>query len=114
MTVTARVTNTGARAGDEVAELYLRPAPDNAVRAISADQPMPRLELAGFARFALNPGQSTRVKFVVTPDQLLLVDAKGDRDLQPGDWRVYVGPTQPSPESATANSGILTGTVTVK
>ena len=87
----------GARAGDEVAELYLRPAPDkpDAARRIAPGQPMPRLELAGFRRVTLAPRQSKTVTFTLTPDQLRLVNAQGERNLQPGTWQVYVGGRQP-------------------
>jgi beta-glucosidase len=58
VTVSATVTNTGSRAGADVAQLYLQdPA--------SAGEP-PR-QLAGFKRVSLAPGQSTEVSFAVTP-----------------------------------------------
>jgi beta-glucosidase len=58
VTVSATVTNTGSRAGADVAQLYLQdPA--------SAGEP-PR-QLAGFQRVSLQPGQSTQVSFAVTP-----------------------------------------------
>ena len=52
--VEATVTNTGTRAGDEVAELYLK-FPDVAGA--------PRLALRGFERVHLEPGASTKVHF---------------------------------------------------
>ncbi len=111
--VSADVENTGDRAGDEVAELYLRPAPDASVRQITPDQPMPRLELAGFQRLTLAPHQKKTVTFTLTPDQLLLVNAKGDRTLQPGKWQIYVGGHQPDLDTiATTQSDILTETFT--
>jgi beta-glucosidase len=56
--VSATVTNTGSRAGADVAQLYLDdPA--------AAGEP-PR-QLAGFDRVALKPGQSQRVTFQITP-----------------------------------------------
>jgi beta-glucosidase len=95
MLVTARITNTGSRDGDEVAELYLRPAPSSPARLIAPGQPMPRLELAGFQRIHIPAGLSRIVMFTVSPDQLILVDSKGARDLQPGEWQLYVGGCQP-------------------
>src|SRR5262249_20924773 len=60
-TVTARftVTNTGARAGADVPQLYLTAAPDGA-----------RARLLGFERVELAPGESRRV--AVTADPRLL------------------------------------------
>lgn len=97
VTVTAEVENVGSRAGDEVAELYLRPAPGmpEAQRIIAPGQPMPRLRLAGFVRGTLAPHERRTLTFTLSPDQLLLVNAQGKRTLQPGEWQVYVGGHQP-------------------
>ena len=56
-TATVRVTvqNTGKRAGDEVAQLYIRPL------ASSVDRPV--RELKGFARVALQPGEKATLSF---------------------------------------------------
>ncbi|MFE0463321.1 glycoside hydrolase family 3 C-terminal domain-containing protein [Kitasatospora sp. NPDC058965] len=60
-TVTATVTNTGARAGADVAQLYVTdPA--------AAGQPPRRLQ--GFARVNLQPGQSQTVSFPLTEQNL--------------------------------------------
>jgi beta-glucosidase len=96
-----------------VAELYLRPAPNDQVRQIAPDQPMPRLVLAGFQRISLAPGASSVVKFTLKPQQLLLVNAQGVRALQPGTWQIFVGGSQPNlsggtPPPGTSLSSMLT------
>jgi beta-glucosidase len=96
VTVKVDVKNVGDRAGDEVVQLYLRPAPDAKVREIEPGQPMPRLILAGFTRLTLAPGASQTVSLTVKPEQLLLVNAQGERTLQPGDWQLLVGGNQPA------------------
>ena len=112
--VSADIENIGDRAGDEVAELYLRPAPNASVRQITPDQPMPRLELAGFQRIGLAPHQKKTVTFTLTPDQLLLVNAQGERMMQPGTWQVFVGGHQPDLDTPiTSQSDLLTQTITV-
>jgi beta-glucosidase len=111
VTVTAEVENVGPREGDEVSELYLRPAPDAATRDVAPGQPMPRLILAGFARTHLAPHQRRTVSFMLTPEQLHLVDARGERTLQPGDWQIYVGGHQPS---LTEAKGIVSGPLRVQ
>ena len=58
-TVTARVTNTGRRAGTEVAQLYVGDPS-------SAALPEPADQLQGFARVRLAPGQSRTVTFHLT------------------------------------------------
>ena len=60
-TVTARVTNTGSRAGADVAQLY--------VTDPSASGQPPR-QLEGFARVSLQPGASQTVTFQLTQQNL--------------------------------------------
>ena len=101
VTVQATVKNIGDRAGDEVAELYLRPDPIIAStrvdpRLISPNQPMPQVILTGFKRINLAPGESKTISFTITPKQLLLVNAQGERKLQPGAWEIFVGGSQPA------------------
>ncbi|MFG3346438.1 glycoside hydrolase family 3 C-terminal domain-containing protein [Streptomyces sp. NPDC048018] len=55
--VTFTVTNTGTRAGVEVAQVYAGPSPDLAARGI--DQP--RRLLAGYRRLPLAPGERRRI-----------------------------------------------------
>ncbi len=81
--VSAVVTNTGHRAGAEVAQLYL------ADPAASGEPPR---ELAGFQRVSLAPGASARVSFVITPQQESWWDASANGWTQTaGPYRVYVG-----------------------
>ena len=82
-TVQARVTNNGARRGDEVAQLYLRDELASVAR--------PVMQLAGFRRLTLDPGQSAVVDFMVTREQLSLLNEKLETAVEPGDWRVMVG-----------------------
>ena len=123
--IQATVKNLGDREGDEVAELYLRPAPHLpsvdankvAPRLISPDQPMPQVILSGFQRINLAPGASKTVNFNLTPKQLLLVNAQGQRKLQPGTWEIFVGGSQPdlSHEATLQTSGTsLSSILTVK
>lgn len=56
--VTATVTNTGARAGGTIAQLYVRP---------SKDRNRPFQELKAFARVELQPGASQNVTLNLTP-----------------------------------------------
>jgi beta-glucosidase len=116
LTVSAQVANTGSVTGDEVVEAYLRPLPNkpDAHRMIDRTQPMPRLLLAGFQRVTnLAPGASQTVTVNIPASQLLLVNSKGQRRLQPGSWRVYIAGHQPDP-TQTAEPGVLSSDVTVK
>jgi beta-glucosidase len=86
LTVQADVKNTGSRPGDEVAELYLIP-PQSDVS--------PQLALAGFQRLHLEPGQSRHIKFRLDPRTLSQVDAKGNRAVTAGNYRLSLGNSQP-------------------
>jgi beta-glucosidase len=60
--VTAQVTNSGKRRGDEVAQLYLHQ------RTGSDSRPM--RELRGFQRLTLEPGETRTVTFTLGPAEL--------------------------------------------
>ena len=97
ITASIRVTNTGSRRADEVAQLYLTD--------LEASVRVPRWQLAGFSRVSLDPGRTETLTFTLTPRQMSLIDEQGSRILEPGRFRVHVGGSQPD-----ARSQQLTGT----
>ena len=78
VTVAVDVTNTGARAGDEVVQLYVR-YPDSKL-------PRPIRDLRGFRRISLLPHQTRTVRFPLDASAL----AYWDTDVH--DWAVEDGP----------------------
>jgi beta-glucosidase len=76
-----------ARAGDEVVELYLTD--------VAASVPVPVRSLQGLARVTLKPGERRRVSFKLEPRQLSLIDERGRRVVEPGEFTVSVGGKQP-------------------
>ncbi|HMD94157.1 MAG TPA: glycoside hydrolase family 3 C-terminal domain-containing protein, partial [Trebonia sp.] len=81
--VSATITNTGSRTGSDVAQLY--------VGDPAATGEPPRA-LQGFDRVTLAPGQSARVSFTVTPQQLSWWSDSADGWTEsPGSYGVYVG-----------------------
>jgi beta-glucosidase len=82
-TVSCTVRNTGTRAGDEVVQLY--------VRDILASVARPVLELKGFTRIHLAPGEQKDVTFTLPADQLSMLDRDMNRVVEPGAFRVLVG-----------------------
>ena len=93
LTVEADVENTGAADGDEVAELYLAP-PHTAVS--------PTVALAGFERVHILEGRTAHVVFHLDARTLSQVDAEGVRAVSPGQYRIYVGGSQPSGDAGSA------------
>jgi beta-glucosidase len=84
LTVTAIVKNTGTRAGDEVAQLYLTPP--------TSDQPRPKLMLRGFQRVNLQPGESKTVSFTVPDEKLAFWKTDLKRfEVPQGKWSALVG-----------------------
>jgi beta-glucosidase len=90
--VTATVRNSGARKGDEVAQLYITPP---------AFPGAPQLALRGVQRVSLEPGQSIQVTFELSPRDLSFVTPQGERRLLPGHYEVSVGGGQPGTGVAT-------------
>jgi beta-glucosidase len=101
--VEVTVTNTGTRAGDEVAQLYLEfPAVAGA----------PLRALRGFERVHLEPGASQRVRFELKPRDLGMVTEVGTPIVAEGKYTVSVGGGQPNTGAASiAGSFIIGGTV---
>ena len=87
-TVTARVTNTGGRAGDEVVQVYLHDQVSSVTRPVE--------ELRGFRRVTLAPGASETVSFTVGPEAVSLVDESLKRVVEPGLFDVMVGTSSSS------------------
>jgi beta-glucosidase len=79
------VKNTGGRAGDEVVQLYIRDEVSSVTR--------PVLELKGFRRVTLAPGESRTVSFDVGPEQLRFYNADMVRVVEPGDFTLFAGPS---------------------
>jgi beta-glucosidase len=92
--VTFRVTNTGERAGAEVAQVY-------ALLPASAGEPFKRL--LGWEKVHLAPGESKTVTVTVDPQYLAIFDdEKNGWELVPGDYKVFVGgSSQSTPLSTT-------------
>jgi beta-glucosidase len=81
--VSAVITNTGARTGSDVAQLYV---------GDPASTGEPPRSLQGYQRVTLAPGKSARVSFTVTPQQLSWwSDTANGWTQTPGTYRVYVG-----------------------
>jgi beta-glucosidase len=83
--VSVDITNTGSRAGDEVAQLYIHQ------RVASRTRPVKQLR--GFQRITLEPGQKTTVEFTVKPEDLSLIDFNMNSVVEPGIFDLMVGPS---------------------
>jgi len=84
--VDVTVKNSGERAGKEVVQLYLNE------RFASVTPPMKRLKR--FAKVMLQPGESRKVSFELTPDDLSFIGADNRRVVEPGVFDVRIGGLQ--------------------
>ncbi|HXY41734.1 MAG TPA: CIA30 family protein, partial [Vicinamibacteria bacterium] len=78
------VTNTGSREGDEVPQLY--------VHQKVAPVTRPVMQLRGFERVTLKPGEKRTVTFALTPDSLSMIGLDMREVVEPGLFEVMVGP----------------------
>jgi beta-glucosidase len=77
------VTNSGQRTGDEVVQLY--------VRDDVSSVPRPVLELRGFERITLKPGEMRTVKFSLDPDSLAFWNIDMAYVVEPGTFTIHAG-----------------------
>jgi beta-glucosidase len=77
------VANTGARAGAEVVQLY--------IRDVLASVTTPVKQLRGFERVELKPGEKKTVRFTLRPQDLSLLDRSLKPVVEPGEFRVMIG-----------------------
>jgi beta-glucosidase len=77
------ITNTGDRAGDEVVQLYVRDVLSTVAR--------PVMQLVGFERVRLGPGESKTLTIVLANEQLRMLDADMRWVVEPGVFRIMVG-----------------------
>lgn len=84
--VTFQVKNTGERAADEIVQLYLSPT--------DSTQQLHPLQLQGFARVPLEPGQTKTVTTRLFVDQFGYYSRQGSRrqwNIAPGTYKIKVG-----------------------
>jgi beta-glucosidase len=117
--VSVNVKNTSSIDGDEVVQCYVNrdlpaidssslPEPSKMTDEQATLAATPRKTLVGFARVPLKPGESKKVSFTITTQQLSLVVGKDDqREVRPGNVQIQVG------GSSVIGPGTLTQAITL-
>lgn len=82
--VSVTVKNTGARAGEETVQLY--------IRDLAASRVRPVLELKDFKKISLRPAESRTVEFTLPASRLGFYDENGNWLLEAGAFKVFTGP----------------------
>jgi len=81
--VSVDVINTGTREGDEVPQFYVHQKIASVTR--------PVMELKGFQRVTLKPGEKKTVEFAITPETLSMLDENMHKVVEPGVFELMVG-----------------------
>ena len=97
------VKNTGEMAADEIAQVYLSPA--------TASQPLRPIQLQGFARVSLQPGQTRHVTVKLHTEQFGYYDQR-QWHIAPGTYIVKIGAS--SADIKLQEKVTLTGTLVDK
>lgn len=82
-TVSVTVTNTGNVTADEVVQLYIRDKVSSVTR--------PVMELKGFQRISLTPGETKTVSLPITTSALQFYNLDMKRVVEPGEFEIMVG-----------------------
>ena len=85
ITASATITNTGQRAGAEVAQLYVRDLVGSVTRPVQ--------ELKGFEKVMLQPGESRTVTFTLRPEDLAFTRQDMSHGWEPGEFRLWIAPS---------------------
>ena len=85
VTVSVDVTNEGNMDGEEIVQLYIRDDYSSATRPVK--------ELKDFRRVMLKKGEKKTVCFELTPDKLAYYDANMKYGVEPGTFKIMVGPS---------------------
>jgi beta-glucosidase len=81
--VSADVTNTGAREGSTVVQLYVRDQVGDVTRPVR--------ELKGFERVTLGRGETRRVRFQLSTGDLAFTNQQMQLVTEPGAFDVWIG-----------------------
>jgi beta-glucosidase len=93
LTVSADITNTGTRAGEETVQLYVR------LEGTSTAQPVRALK--GFQHIKLAAGETQRVRFRLGPDAFALWDDHNKYSVEPARVKIWVSPDSARGSEAT-------------
>lgn len=83
LTASVTVTNSGARDGEEVVQLYVRDHVGSVTRPVK--------ELKGFRKIPLKKGESKTVRFTLTDADLAFTRADLSWGAEPGDFSLWIG-----------------------
>jgi beta-glucosidase len=83
ITASVNITNTGTRSGKETVQMYIRDLVGSIARPVK--------ELKGFKQITLQPGETKKVSFTITTNDLKFYNSDLKYNYEPGDFKVFIG-----------------------
>lgn len=93
--VSVDIKNTGAMAGEEIAQLYIRDEVSSITRPVK--------ELKGYQRIMLQPGESKTAQFKLKAEHLAFYNMTYDRVVEKGSFKIMVGGSSAKKDLKTAS-----------
>ncbi len=93
--LSATITNTGDRDGEEVVQLYIH----DKVRSVTP----PGKELKGFKKIALKKGESRTVTFTITAEDLKFYNSQIEYVFEPGEFEFFIAGSSDADFNASFN-----------
>lgn len=81
--ISFEIENTGRMEGDEIAQLYINDETTSVTQYVKM--------LRGFKRITLKPGEKKKVEFVLTRENLSILNREMKRVVEPGIFKVFIG-----------------------
>jgi len=94
--LSVEISNIGNLQGEEVIQVYLKD--------VEASVPVPKIKLVGFKRVSLELGDKKKVSFEIDSECLAVFDNNGKPFIEPGEFQVFVGSSQPDDNASKALS----------
>jgi beta-glucosidase len=81
--VKTKITNTSAIPGHEVVQMYIRDLVSTVTR--------PVMELKGFKKVFLKPGENKEIQFIISSEQLSFTNINMEYVVEPGEFEIMIG-----------------------
>ncbi|TDO93903.1 beta-glucosidase [Halanaerobium saccharolyticum] len=85
--VAVKIKNSGQYQGTEIIQLYLKD--------LEASVPVAKYKLRGVKTVELNAEEEKEIEFILTPRDFALINKEGKAVLEPGEFELYLGGSQP-------------------
>ncbi len=92
LTVEVSVTNTGNVKSDEIVQVY--------ISDIEASVSVPNSQLINTKRITLEPGNTQKISFELTPKDFEIIKNDGSRTIESGAFKIYIGGSSPMKRSS--------------